>query len=65
MMHKAGRNDTKNPGASVKQDKTLGDYIQRKEQQMLVDHKLSLTEYERGYQDGYYDCIVDGKNKGN
>lgn len=30
MMHKSGRNDAVNPGASVKTDITLGDYIARK-----------------------------------
>lgn len=29
-MHKSGRNDIKTPGASVTQDKTLADYMDRK-----------------------------------
>lgn len=60
-MHKAGRNDTKNPGASC--DTTLGDYIERKEKQIRREHLQNLTEYERGYQDGYYDAVVDGSKK--
>ena len=43
--------------------KTLGDYISVKEKQMRDEERASLTDYERGYQDGYYDAIVDGANK--
>lgn len=31
-MHKSGRNDTKNPGASIKQERYLRDYITRKQE---------------------------------
>lgn len=60
-MHKSGRNDTKNPGASC--DLTLKDYIERKEKQIRREHQENLTAYERGYQDGYYDAVVDGAKK--
>lgn len=43
--------------------KTLGDYIAQKEKQYIADTRNNLTEYERGYQDGYYDAIVKGNEK--
>jgi len=44
-------------------EQTLGDYITRKEKQYIEDERNKLSDYERGYQDGYYDAIVDGANK--
>lgn len=43
--------------------KTLGDYISLKEKQYREEERERLTDYERGYQDGYYDAIVEGANK--
>lgn len=54
-MHKSGRNDNENPGASVK---TLGEYIQQMEKQQRKEFEANLTEYERGYQDGWHDAHV-------
>jgi len=44
-------------------EQTLGDYITRKEKQYIEDERNKLSDYERGYQDGYYDAIVDGAKK--
>lgn len=43
MMHKSGRNDAVNPGASVKTDVTLGDYIARKSEP--PKKKLTFEEW--------------------
>lgn len=57
-MHKSGRNDTENPGASYDNKGTLKEYIELKEAQMHRELQATLTEYERGYQDGWYDAHV-------
>ena len=57
-MHKSGRNDTVNPGASCDNKGTLREYIAQKEAQVHRELQASLTEYERGYQDGWYDAHV-------
>lgn len=46
------------PGQIVNPVKTLGDYIQRTEQQIRREHQENMTDYERGYVDGWYDAHV-------
>lgn len=59
MMHKHPRNDTETPGANVDTKfKTLKQYVEHVERQVLEEHKKNLTDYERGYQDGWYDAHV-------
>ena len=60
-MHKSGRNDVASPGASVKQDITLSDYIARKQEQP-VPKKLSFEEWYilnelETYGKTEYDCM--------
>ena len=58
-MHKSPRNDTATPGANVDtQFKTLRDYVEYVEKTIREEHKANLSDYERGYQDGWYDAHV-------
>lgn len=57
-MHKSMRTDTQSPGASCENKGTLKEYIAQKEAQMHRELQATLTEYERGYQDGWYDAHV-------
>ena len=43
--------------------KTLAEYIQQKEKQYIEEERAGLTDYQKGYQDGYYDAIVQGGSK--
>lgn len=60
MFHKSGRNDTQNPGSSTSTPcgHTLKEYIALKEAQIHRDLQATLTEYERGYQNGWHDAHV-------
>ena len=55
MAHK---NTVNPPGQIVTPVETLGDYIQRTEQAIRRERQENMTDYERGYVDGWYDAHV-------
>lgn len=61
MMHKPAHKNLEHPPGQIVnpiEDKTLADYIQRKEKQIRKEFEENLTEYEKGYMDGWHDAHV-------
>jgi hypothetical protein len=58
MTFKPAHKDTVNPPGQIRNELTLGDYIDRKTMEDRKKFEKDLTEYQRGYLDGYYDAHV-------